>query len=40
MKGSDLLLGTHAIAIHRKTADTRCNEGGLEFTLMVSYTAV
>jgi hypothetical protein len=28
------------MAIHRKTADTKCNDGGLDFTLMVSYTAM
>ncbi|HEX2048597.1 MAG TPA: hypothetical protein VHF27_12595 [Acidimicrobiales bacterium] len=40
VKGSQLRLGQNSIAIHRKTSDTRCNEGGLEFTLMVSYTAL
>ena len=40
VKGSALRLGENSIAMHRKTADTRCNEGGLEFTLMVSYTAL
>jgi hypothetical protein len=40
VKGSQLRLGQNSIAISRKTTDTRCNEGGLEFTLMVSYTAL
>lgn len=40
VKGSALRLGENSIAIHRQTADSRCNEGGMEFTLMVSYTAL
>jgi hypothetical protein len=40
VQGKDLRLGQHSIAIHRQTVDQRCSEGGLEFTLVVSYTAL
>ena len=40
VKGSQLRLGENSMAIHRKTSDTKCNDGGLDFTLMVSYTAM